>query len=102
MIDDFPDWAKGKWCLYDDTNGNIKLKHCWPQSEVVPCPSCSKPLNLSKVNAQYSAECCGETFYLGWGHVTQGEPTGKHLRKVGRGWQSLRLWNEAGEEGEVK
>ena len=95
MADSFPDWAKVGWCLYDDTNGNVKLKHYWPQDEMVQCPNCNKPLGISKANSQYNAQCCKKTFNLSWNHVTQKEPTGTHMRKTGRGWQTLRLQNKS-------
>jgi hypothetical protein len=75
-----------RWYLYDDTNGNIRLKHpYWPKIKV-KCPYCNKLLTVEN----YKAQCCGKIFKTGFWEIHQIEPIGKHNKTSGRGWDSLR------------
>jgi len=74
------------WCLYDDTKGNIRLKHPYREGMDVPCPRCGVPLQVQS----YHASCCGHEFKTGWGEIFQRNPVGSHERTSGCGWASLR------------
>ena len=74
------------WCLYDDTLGNIVLKHPYKPERPVPCPHCGQTLRIEN----YRATCCGQEFKTGFGEIRQRAPVGTHQRQSGRGWASLR------------
>jgi hypothetical protein len=79
-------WRKPVWCLYDDMSGNTRLVHPYRLDLSVPCPHCGAPLRI----ADYRARCCGQEFKTGFGSVAQVAPVGRHARRSGRGWGSLR------------
>jgi len=83
MYNQFPD---NRWYLYDDTSGNIRLKHQYRPGMQVNCPCCDKPFIIE----DYKAQCCDNIFRTGFGEISQVKPVGTHNKVKGRGWQSLR------------
>ncbi|MFA5866223.1 MAG: hypothetical protein WC975_16240 [Phycisphaerae bacterium] len=83
MHGDFPEKL---WYFYDNTEGNIVLKHPYQKGMEVPCPYCGKLLAVEN----YRAQCCNQQFKTGFWEIRQIEPVGKHQKTQGRGWQSLR------------
>ncbi len=79
-------WNSSVWCLYDSLFGEILLKHPWRKGQEVPCPHCGKTLVIEN----YRAKCCDHEFKASFGEICQCEPVGKHNRKSGRGWTSIR------------
>jgi hypothetical protein len=84
--------AKPAWWLYDNTIGNIVLKHPYYRGIKVRCPHCGLELTIK----DYRAECCGRSFRISEGEIAQREPVGKHTKTSGRGWASLRPWQNDG------
>ena len=60
-------WFNPVWCLYDDINGCIVLKHPFRAGLVVLCPHCGKPLHFE----HYQTACCGHTFATSFGEIRQ-------------------------------
>jgi len=83
MYNQFPD---NGWFLYDDTSGNIRLKHRYRPDMQVNCPYCDKPFIIKS----YRMQCCDNIFKTGFGEICQVKPVGTHNKVKGRGWQSLR------------
>lgn len=79
-------FPKKIWYLYDNTSGNVVLKHPYSAGISVPCPQCQRPLEIQN----YRATCCGKTFKTSFGEISQRERVGEHHRQRGRGWDSLR------------
>ena len=79
-------WNNPIWCLYGDTSDNIRLKHPWEDDFIVPCPHCGKVLQFKN----YKAICCDKNFGISFNEICQKEIIGKHNRKFGRGWASIR------------
>ena len=83
---------KRVWFLYDSTNGDIVLIRPYSKGEETPCPHCGKTLDI----VTYRASCCNRVFRTGWHRtIRQQEPLGKHNKKIGRGWKSIRPFNES-------
>ena len=78
------------WYLYDNTSGKVILKHPYRRGMTVPCPYCGKSL----VIANYRAACCGNEFHTSFGEIAQRQPVGDHNRTSGRGWGSLRPFEQ--------
>lgn len=85
-------WYNPVWCLYDNTSGNIILKHPWRKGLDVLCPYCGKVLRV----ADYKAICCNQEFRISHHEISQIKPIGTHQRKTGRGWASIRPYNSVG------
>jgi len=76
------------WYLYDNTSGDVVLKHPYHPGESVPCPHCGQTLIVDN----YRADCCNQEFKTGFGEIRQRQALGSHDRTSGRGWASLRLF----------
>jgi hypothetical protein len=83
-------WDAGAWCLFDDSDKNIILKHPYEAGERVACPYCEKVLRFENNTAM----CCEERFRAYPNEVRQARPVGTHTHARG-GWQTLRPYRRA-------
>jgi hypothetical protein len=93
MFNTFPD---ARWYFYDNTSGQIILKHPYHPDLAIPCPHCGQRLQIQN----YRASCCDGEFKTSFGEIRQCRPVATHSHTTGRGWDSLRplepttnLWN---------
>jgi hypothetical protein len=83
-------WNHPVWCLYDDTSGNVVLKHPYKRGRPISCPHCGQTLQMEN----YMATCCGQEFKTSFGEIRQRAPLGAHQRHSGCGWASLRPYTK--------